>query len=300
MRYDILPSSRISLGVKILEFINRIIDAHAHIYPDNLAKRAAETVSAISSREVKHVGTVSEIKESGKRIGIKKQLVCSIATKATQVETINTFIANSCKENPGFIGFATMRVDYDHIEIELERIKELGLSGVKFHADYQQCEIDNLKAIEMYRKIAKAGLPILFHMGNGRHIVSEPRQLKKAMDAVPDLIVIAAHFGGYVRWGNDVLCLKDIKQYLYFDTSSSLAYMSGDDTLKLIETFGEDRFFFGTDFPMWDHMEELKRFLGLPLSDVQREKILYLNFERFTDMLGNSKNLPRKNTDERI
>ena len=33
----------------------------------------------------------------------------------------------------------------------------------------------------------------------------------------------------------------------------------------------------GSDFPMWDHKEELERFNKLGLSDSDKEKILYSN-----------------------
>ncbi|MEG1620427.1 MAG: amidohydrolase family protein [Oscillospiraceae bacterium] len=47
----------------------------------------------------------------------------------------------------------------------------------------------------------------------------------------------------------------------------------------MINELGEDKFLFGTDYPMWDPKEELGRFLKLPLSHEQQEKILWNNFE---------------------
>ena len=48
----------------------------------------------------------------------------------------------------------------------------------------------------------------------------------------------------------------------------------------MIDHFGVEKFFFGTDFPMWDHVEELNRFLALGLSEEENDMILYKNFER--------------------
>ena len=45
----------------------------------------------------------------------------------------------------------------------------------------------------------------------------------------------------------------------------------------LIHRFGPERYFFGTDFPMWKPDEELKRFLALDLTEEEREDILYNN-----------------------
>ena len=36
----------------------------------------------------------------------------------------------------------------------------------------------------------------------------------------------------------------------------------------------------GTDFPMWDHKEELERFFSLGLTEEENEKILCRNAEK--------------------
>ena len=262
-----------------MEYFGKIIDAHGHIYPDKIAKKATEAISDFYSIKMRHIGTVEAIKESGKKIGVRKQLVCSTATTPEQVERINTYISDCCRENEEFIGFATLHPDYATIEKELQRIKELGLKGIKLHTDFQQFYIDDPRAVIMYQKIAEANLPILFHMGDDKRHYSEPEQLKRVMEYVPTLVAIAAHFGGYQRWDAAVNYLKDIPN-IYFDTSSSLEFLSCEAAEYMISVFGEDRLFFGTDFPMWDHEEELNRFMRLTLTEDVREKILFKNFMR--------------------
>ncbi|MCL2539514.1 MAG: amidohydrolase family protein, partial [Oscillospiraceae bacterium] len=164
-------------------------------------------------------------------------------------------------------------------EKELQRMKSLGLRGVKIHTDFQRFYIDDERAFGMYRAIADTGLPILFHMGDDKRPFSEPSQLRRVKERVPELVAIAAHFGGYSCWENVPEQLGGI-QDLYFDTSSSLAFIGPQTAASLIEKLGEDRFFFGTDFPMWDHVEELERFMNIPLTETAREKILWGNFER--------------------
>ena len=48
----------------------------------------------------------------------------------------------------------------------------------------------------------------------------------------------------------------------------------------MMDHMGIERFFFGTDFPMWEHETELERFLALGLSEEDNEKVLHENFER--------------------
>ena len=102
------------------------------------------------------------------------------------------------------------------------------------------------------------------------------------MQRVPGLFCIAAHFGGYKRWDEARRYLKDGN--VYFDTSSTLAIVEKEYAKDLIEHFGARRFFFGVDYPMWDHEEELERFMALDLSDSEREMILYKKLRAYFQM----------------
>ena len=48
---------------------------------------------------------------------------------------------------------------------ELQRIKDLGLYGVKLHPDYQGFLIDDPKMFPIYDAISSLGLPVTFHTG---------------------------------------------------------------------------------------------------------------------------------------
>jgi len=49
---------------------------------------------------------------------------------------------------------------------------------------------------------------------------------------------------------------------------------------ELIDRFGAERFFFATDFPMWDAAGELERFNKITLTEKEREMILSGNIKR--------------------
>jgi len=66
---------------------------------------------------------------------------------------------------------------------------------------------------------------------------------------------------------------------VFFDTSSSLSFLSVEKAESLIEKFGVEKFMFGSDFPMWVHEKELEYFLQLDLTEEQKEKILFKNAE---------------------
>ena len=257
----------------------KIADAHTHIFPSKIAAKAAKSIGDFYETEMFNDASRENLLEAGGKIGITKYLVCSSAVTPAQASHINKFIARECKKEEKFIGLAALHPKMEDYKEEIEKAVSYGLRGVKIHSDFQRVDIDDPKTIDFYKEIAKNNLPVLFHMGDKRYDYSSPKRLSNLMKLVPDLKVIAAHFGGYNRWA-DVKNL-DPSDNLYFDTSSSLTEIGKDTALQLIEKFGVDKFFFGTDFPMWNPEEEIERFLSLGLSKTENEKILYENFAKF-------------------
>lgn len=257
----------------------KIADAHAHIFPTKIAAKATKSIGDFYETEMFSDASSEKLLEAGEKIGISKYIVCSSAVTPEQASHINKFIARECEKEEKFIGFAALHPEMEDYKEEIEKAVSYGLRGVKIHSDFQKVDIDKPGTIDFYKEIAKNNLPVLFHMGDWRYDYSSPVRLSNLMKQVPDLKVMAAHFGGYNRWQD----VKDLEpnENLYFDTSSSLTEIGKDMALSLIEKFGVDKFFFGTDFPMWDPAEELERFLSLGLSESENEKILYGNFEKF-------------------
>lgn len=256
-----------------------ITDAHAHIFPNKLAEKSREYVSDYYQLPMYTTGTVGELLAVRSRTRITKQLVCSPACAPKQTKSINNFISEVCHTYDGLIGYGTLHKENEDYKEEIARIKALGLKGVKFHSDFQSFDIDDPKMIPIYKEIERQGLPVLLHMGDPKSKYSLPERLNNLLKQVPDLIVTAAHMGGYMHW-EEAYHLPRIPN-LYFDCSSALAFIKPDYMLRMIERFGEGQFFFGTDFPMWQPEEELERFDELGLDEQLQRAILHDNFERF-------------------
>ena len=64
------------------------------------------------------------------------------------------------------------------------------------------------------------------------------------------------------------------------DCSSSLYALSNETAVKLIRLYGANRVLFGTDYPMWEPGEEVRRFMSLDLTDEERQLILHENAEK--------------------
>ncbi len=256
----------------------KIIDSHAHIFPQKISQKASRAIGDFYNIRMHHDGMAHILSELSLDAGISKTLVCSTATTPHQVEAINDFIFKKCKQYKNFLGIATLHQDMENPEAEILRIEKLGLSGIKLHPDFQKFRIDDEKMFPTYALLEKKKLPILFHMGDKRYDFSGPRRLINVMERFPDLICIAAHFGGYSEWDEAEHYPKSPN--LFFDTSSSLDVLSPKNALALIAKYGVDQFMFGTDFPMWTPKEEISKVLSLGLSDEDNKKIFSENFER--------------------
>ena len=139
-----------------------VIDSHCHIYPQKIAKPAVISTGRFYDMTALGDGTVDSLLKIGKNCGIDRFVVQSVATTPHQVESINKFIANEVLEHPNtLIGLGTMHPESDDLRGDLKHIKELGLHGVKLHADIQRFAIDDYRCLKIYELCEKENMPIL-------------------------------------------------------------------------------------------------------------------------------------------
>lgn len=259
----------------------KIIDTHAHIYPDKIAAKAAQSIGDFYEIPMAMDGTVASLLRQGEEAGIERFLVHSVAVTWERAHAINDFLARTVAEHPDkMIGFGTMHPEHPEMEKELDHIVSLGLRGVKLHPDFQHFCLDDEDAVRMFRAMAERRLPLLVHTGDKRYPYSAPERMARALDRVPELTAICAHLGGWSVW-NDAWRVLAGRDNVYVDCSSSLYAMKPEDAAEVIRRYGADRVFFGTDYPMWTAQEEIDRVMALPLTDGEREMIFHGNFERF-------------------
>ncbi len=254
-----------------------VTDAHCHIYPEKIVDRAVAGTDAFYGTRAACRGTVEELVEIGKRKGIDRFVVQSVATTPKQVTGINEFIAASVAEHPWVLtGLGTVHPDSPDPVGDIRRIKELGLRGIKIHPDIQKFKIDDYRFLKYYELCEEEGLPVLMHTGDNRYDFSNPNRLIPVLEIFTGLTVIGAHFGGWSVWESATKELAGIPN-LYVDCSSSMMFTGTETAEKLIRIYGADRVLFGTDFPMWSPERELDTFLSLRLTDEEKRMILSEN-----------------------
>ena len=257
-----------------------IIDAHAHIYPEKIAEKATVAIGKFYDIQMEMpAGTAERLIQDGKKIGVTKYVVHSVATTAHQVRAINEFIKREMDKHKEFIGFMTLHQDLteEQVQEEVKWCIDNGFKGVKLHPDFQKFYIDGEEVQKFYRVIGDK-LPILFHTGDDRYDFSAPERLVKMAKKYPEVNFIGAHFGGYRHWDNAYI-YKGLDN-VYFDTCSSLPFITSEKAKEIIDMLGAEKFFFATDFPMWDAEREMGRFKAINLNEKERKMILSGNIKK--------------------
>ena len=250
-------------------------------YPDEIADKASLATAEFYQMPVGCDGRLSTLEARGRLAGIEKHIVLGVAVTPERVTSINNYLMRTVAARPDLlIGFGAMHPDIADVRGELRRIKAGGLTGIKVHADMEKVKLDSDGMIRVFELLAEENMPAYLHMGDPRFAYSEPERLRKALMKVPDVRVIAAHFGGWMMWSEAWQSLADLDN-VWMDTSSSLYALEPEQAAGLIRRYRPDRVLFATDYPMWDPVEERARFDALPLSAQERENIGRKNIERF-------------------
>lgn len=248
-----------------------LIDFHCHIYPDAVADKAAQSIRDFYEIGGGNLaGTVDNLLTYGKSAGISRYVVLPVSLKPERTLHINDFIVSQVAQHPEFTGFGTIHAAMDSIMDETQRIMDLGLKGIKMHPDSQVFAIDDPRLLPVYEQI-QGKLTVMLHMGDHRYDYSHPARLRRVLELFPRLDVVAAHFGGYSMYKTAYELLND--KNCVFDVSSSIMFMPDGEAEKYIRAYGAERMLFGTDFPLWNPVEETQRFLQLKLTDGEFEQI---------------------------
>ena len=229
-----------------------IIDVHTHVFPEKIAVRAADNIVDYYGIPRQGNGTPEGLIEGAKGFESIRFIISSAALRPDRAEIGNSYLLELARCDSRFVPLASFHIGmgFDAAVAELERAKALGAKGIKLHPDFQHFSIDNPEAIEIYKECARMKLPILFHVGDTKSDLSQPKQILTVCEKVPELTVIAAHMCGYSVW-------EEAEKYLigtpvYTETSEARLGMDARGLYRLAEKHGIDRVMFGSDYPLWN------------------------------------------------
>lgn len=258
----------------------RIIDFHTHCFADKIAERGIASLREGYGIIPTCDGTVSGLLAQMDATGIEASVVCPVATKPTQVQTINDWVAGI--DSPRIIKFGAMHPDFPNPAEEMRRMESLGILGIKIQPNWQDCRPDDPRMLPIY-EAAQGKFIMIFHGGKEFKVFPEelarPQGMANVHRMFPGLTMVVAHLGGFRMWDEveEFLVGEDI----YLDTSCCLpGDISEEQMYRIIRTHGVEKILFATDAPCMHPVPQFERVMSLPLSDGEKEMIAWRNAAR--------------------
>lgn len=255
-----------------------VIDFHVHAFTDSIAERAVGRLCTVAQIKNYTDGTEKDTRRVLTESGVDYGVILPIATKPSQQHTINDWAKSVYSGN--FICFGTVHPDAPDMLEELERVKALGLKGIKIHPDYQGCYIFSDNCIKMLKRCGELDLPVIIHMGYDpvsplvHHAL--PQDLLYVREKAPDVKIIAAHLGGMYGWEAVYKYLCGEKN-IWLDTAYTCGFVDEKLCADIIAKHGANRVLFGSDLPWHTPLMEKQMLENMPLSDSDKDKIFSLN-----------------------
>ena len=254
-----------------------VIDFHTHCFHDKIAPAAIDSLEDKARIAAAHDGTVSGLLCHMEQCGVDISVVLPVATKPSQVPVINAWALENEQDKLRFFG-AAHPDDPDFLQ-NLDWIKQHGFKGVKLHPDYQHFFADESRLMPLYESIRDLGLAVVIHagvdVGYPSPVHCTPLMLRRVLQNVPGLKLVAAHMGSHALW-------RDVEEVLlglplYLDTCYSHYKLGDEGMVRMISRHGAEKVLFGTDSPWKRADDEIARIGGLPLPASDIERILYKN-----------------------
>jgi predicted TIM-barrel fold metal-dependent hydrolase len=171
---------------------------------------------------------------------------------------------------------------------ELKRaVRKLGMRGLKVHSSANSVYINDRKRMyPIYEFCQEAGIPILFHtgttgLGDCEIKFSKTELLDEVCQSFPDLKVIMAHFGW--PWPEVAMAIALRNPNVFIDVSGWKPKYIPPTVLPYLNGILQDRFLFGTDYPMLrqkEWLDDFKANLEPRLKAGVGEKLLSRNAKR--------------------
>lgn len=272
-----------------------IIDAHTHVYPEKIVDRAIAKLEACSGVPAKVDGRKTGLIASMKKAGVDYSVLLPVATSARQVDTINEEAGqtNATAEDTGLFSFGGIHPDTENYKEVLQRVKALGMKGIKIHPDYQETFFNDIRYKRIIAEATEQGLYVVTHAGEDiglpEPIHCRPEHVREVLRETQTDKLILAHMGGWRLWRQVEELLAG--ENVFFDTAFSLdnvkevkGMLSQEEFVHLVRAHGAERIIFGTDSPWSDQKESIDWIRQTDLTEDEQEKIFAGNMRKILEI----------------
>lgn len=280
----------------------RAIDLHVHqTTPDWLDGSMAgyiEPAEAYFRNPVLRAG-LDELADRYRSLDTIAVLLAWDAGTATQRPPVsNESVAKACEDHPDvYVGFGCVDPHTGAKAVDgIQRIKDLGLRGVKLHPTMQAFAPDDESFWPIFAAAERLGLPLLFHTGTSgigagqpggqglRIDYARPIRLDPVAAAFPGVPVIAAHFGW--PWHLEAIAMALHKSNVYLEVSGWAPRRIPAEVVHEMGGRLRGQFLWGSDTPFFDAATNLAGMAELGLPAEALDLVLRGNAARLLDLGG--------------
>lgn len=204
----------------------------------------------------------------------------------------NDLIAAICTRfSEQFVGFGSVDPLRTNAVAELERFPDLGLVGLKVHPTMQAFDPSSDEVQPFFEAAARLHLRIITHAGTSalgaarpggqglRIDLARPALFDRVAAQFPEMPVMLAHIGA--PWEAETIAMALHKTNVHVDISGWKIKYLPDAFLRELKGRLRAQVCFGSDYPMFDPLEQLNDVGALDLGADVSEALMRHNARRF-------------------
>jgi predicted TIM-barrel fold metal-dependent hydrolase len=276
-----------------------VVDVHVHPPTEEFVK----TLGPLFEPTIKYfrsdfkIKNFKEFAEDLRSQGITKAFLLPLTSSIEGLGRItNEHIAEICNSDPDlFIGFASFDLKGDYVSELKYAINNLGLKGIKIHPQLQLIRPDDEKISKVFEIADENKLPVVIHTGitgigagvkggGGLPLeLGKPIYIDNLAIKYPNVNFIIAHFGW--PWYEEALAVAYHKGNVFIDISGWSPKYIPQIVIKYMDSLLQDKFLFGSDYPMLKPSRILNELKMLNLKNETLNKILYENAKKIVKTL---------------
>lgn len=166
---------------------------------------------------------------------------------------------------------------------KLERaVREYGFRGAHIHAYGFGVPINDRMFYPYYGKCAELGVPVIIQVGHAVNLMPSAMGRPLLLDDValyfPELTIVGAQTGW--PWVEEMIALAWKHPNVYLGASGHAPRYWEPSLVRFIDSRGQDKCVWGTDYPLLHHAETLQQVEALGLKEQAKRKLLRDNAAR--------------------
>lgn len=233
------------------------------------------------------------------RAGIERSLLiatrCGDRRMSASTEIPYEYVYEACQEHPhrysGLAGIDPLRGIAGLKELD-KAVHEYGFVGAHLYPHWFGQSPDAAIYYPYYARCAELGIPIMMQVGhclvyrddNRLATVARPMALDRIAIDFPELTIIGIHLG--YPWTEEMISVATKHRNVFMCGDAYAPKHWGASAVHFANTFGQDKFLFGTDWWVIDPERAMKEIHEFDMRPVSKRKLLRDNAIKVFNLPG--------------